>query len=386
MKPALYLLLLLPLLLNGCSWFGSDDNSDPPAELKDFDKRVELRRIWSRSTGDGTDEQFLNLAPAVVGSRVYVADRDGSVWAVELEDGKTVWHTRTGLALSAGVGVGNIAGLALVGTSEGQLAALDLETGEPRWQVDVSSEVLSVPQVVDGVVVVQTVDGNITGLDAETGERRWIHDRSVPVLTLRGSSTPLVQSGVALAGFASGKLVALDTASGRDLWEVPVAVARGRTELQRIVDVDANPVLKDGVLYSTSYQGQLVAISLRNGQMLWKRDMSAYAGLAVDSSQVFVSDASSDLWALDRRSGRALWKQDALLHRSLTGPAVVDTYVGVGDFEGYVHVLSSIDGSIAGRTRVDSKGIAAAPVTVFGDRLLILGAGGQLALYQIEPV
>lgn len=382
MKPLV--LVLVAGLLGGCSWFGDDDNAEPPAELEDFERRVDLKKIWSRSTGDGTDEQFIKLVPTVERDRVFVADRNGTVLAVELESGKLIWRQKTGIAISAGTGVGD--GLVLVGSSDGELLALDSETGEERWRTAISSEILAVPRVYDGVVIVQTVDGNIAGLNAENGDTRWIHDRSVPVLTLRGTSTPLVEEGVVLAGFANGKMTALETETGRELWEAAVAVPRGRTELQRIVDLDANPVVRQGVLYITSFQGRLVAIGLQNGRVLWNRDMSSYAGLAVDSRQVFVSDADSEVWALDRRSGGSLWKQNALRRRALTGPAIIDDYVGVGDFEGYLHLLSKIDGSIAGRVRVDSDGIAATPVAIFGDRLLVLGAGGKLALYQLEPV
>ena len=158
--------------------------------------------------------------------------------------GKVVWRKKTDIAISAGTGVGE--GLVLVGSSEGELVAFDAETGEIRWRTEVSSEVLSVPQVYDDVVIVQTVDGNLAGLDADSGEALWIHDRSVPVLTLRGTSTPLVADGVVLAGFANGKMTALETDSGREIWEAAVAVPRGRTELQRIVDLDANPVVSSG--------------------------------------------------------------------------------------------------------------------------------------------
>lgn len=382
MKPLV--LLLVAILLGGCSWFGDEDNSEPPAELQDFEPSVELKKIWSRSTGDGTEEQFIKLVPTVEGERVYVADRNGTVTVVELETGELVWRHKTGMAISAGTGVGE--GLVLVGSSDGELLALDSETGEQRWRTGISSEILSVPRVYDGVVIIQTVDGNISGLSAEDGSTRWIHDRSVPVLTLRGTSTPLVEEGVVLAGFANGKMTALETGTGRELWEAAVAIPSGRTELQRIVDLDANPVVHQGVLYVTSFQGRLVAISLQNGRVLWNRDMSSYAGLAVDNRQVFVSDADSEVWALDRRSGGSLWKQNALRRRSLTGPAIIDEYVSVGDFEGYLHLLSKIDGSMAGRLRVDSDGIAATPVALYGDRLLVLGAGGTLALYQLEPV
>ena len=383
MKPVVLMLLMVAGLLSGCSWFGDEDNSEPPAKLESFERQVDLKKIWSRSTGNGTDEQFIKLVPTVAGERVYVADRKGTVSAVEVETGKVVWRTKTDIAISAGTGVGE--GLALVGSSEGDLVALDAESGEIRWRTEVSSEVLSVPQVYEGVVIVQTVDGNLAGLDAGSGEVLWIHDRSVPVLTLRGTSTPLVADGVVLAGFANGKMTALETGSGREIWEAAVAIPHGRTELQRIVDLDANPVVRQGVLYVSSYQGRLVAISLQDGRVLWNRDMSSYAGLDVDNRHVYVSDSDSEVWALDRLSGGSLWKQGALRQRALTGPAIIGDYVGVGDFEGYLHLLSRLDGSIAGRVRVDSDGISATPIAVFGDRLLVLGAGGTLAFYQLEP-
>jgi outer membrane protein assembly factor BamB len=273
----------------------------------------------------------------------------------------------------------------VVGSSDADLIALDAETGEQRWRTSVSSEVLSVPQIYRGIVVVQTVDGNLAGLDAASGERLWIQGRTVPVLTLRGTSTALVEGGAVIAGFANGKMTALDIGSGAPVWEAVVAVPSGRSELQRMVDVDANPVVRDGVLYVASFQGQMAAVGLQNGRVLWNRDMSAYAGIAVDSGQVYVSDENSEVWALDRDSGASLWKQGALRRRALTGPTVAGGYVAVGDFAGYVHLLSRLDGSIAGREKVDGKGILASPVAL-GDRLLVLGAGGKLVLYRLEPI
>jgi outer membrane protein assembly factor BamB len=370
-------------LLAGCSWFGDKDNAEPPAELAAFGEQVKLERIWSRDTGSGTDEQFVQLVPFLAGERVFVADRSGAVRAYTLDKGRQLWDSKTRVAISAGPGVGD--GLVVVGSSDADLIALDAETGEPRWRTSVSSEVLSVPLIYRGIVVVQTVDGNLAGLDAASGERLWIQGRTVPVLTLRGTSTALVEGGAVIAGFANGKLTALDIRSGAPLWEAVVAVPSGRSELQRMVDVDANPVVRDGVLYVVSFQGQMAAVGLQNGRLLWNRDMSAYAGIAVDSAQVYVSDENSEVWALDRDSGASLWKQGALRRRALTGPTVAGGYVVVGDYAGYVHLLSRLDGSIAGREKVDSKGILASPV-VLGDRLLVLGAGGKLVLYRLEPI
>jgi outer membrane protein assembly factor BamB len=370
-------------LLSGCSWFGDKDNAEPPAELTAFNEQVKLKRIWSRDTGSGTDEQFVQLVPFVAGERVFVADRSGAVRAYTLDKGEQLWHARTRVAISAGPGGGG--GLMVVGSSDADLIALDAETGEERWRTSVSSEVLSVPLIHRGIVVVQTVDGYLAGLDASSGERLWVQGRTVPVLTLRGTSTALVEDGAVIAGFANGKITALDIRSGAPLWEAVVAVPSGRSELQRMVDVDANPVVRDGVLYVVSFQGQMAAVGLQNGRLLWNRDMSAYAGIAVDAGQVYVTDENSEVWALDRDSGASLWKQSALRRRALTGPTVAGGYVAAGDFAGYVHLLSRLDGSIVGRVKVDSKGILAPPVAL-GDRLLVLGAGGKLVLYQLEPV
>ncbi len=382
MRSALSAILAM-LLLGGCSWFGDKDNSEPPAKLKDFDEQVRLVSLWSRDTGVGTDEQLVKLVPAVFGKRVYTVDREGNASAWELEDGVQVWRNKTRTPVSAGPGVDE--GLVLLGTSDARVLALDIDNGELLWTAPVSSEVLSVPRVYEGVVIVQTVDGNLTGLDAATGKRLWIHDRTVPVLSLRGTSTPMITDGLVLAGFANGKMVALDARTGRQVWEAAIAIPRGRSELERMVDLDADPVVRDGVLYVASFQGQLAAVALENGRLLWSREMSAYAGLAVDPQQVYVSDELSNVWALDRRTGASLWKNSDLQRRFLTAPVVVSGYVAVGDFEGYVHLLSRIDGAVAGRQRVERAGIQAAPVAL-GNRLLVLGAGGKLAMYRLESV
>jgi len=369
------------VLLTGCAWFGDEDNAEPPAKLTSFNEQVRLRSVWSRDTGAGTNEQFVTLVPALVDERVFVADRDGSVRGYNLEKGKELWRRKTGASISAGPGVGE--GLVLVGTSDAELIALDAETGEERWRRLVSSEVLAVPQIYDGIVVAQTADGELVGLDANTGQDLWIQNRSVPVLTLRGTSTPLIYRGLVIAGFANGKISGLDIKSGRQVWEAVVAVPHGRSELQRMVDIDASVIVRDGVLYVTSFQGQLAAVNVQDGRLLWNRDMSAYAGIAVDRDQIYVTDENSEVWALDRLSGASLWKQADLRRRAVTGPTVVGGYVAVGDFEGYMHLLSRFDGAIVGRQRVDGKGMLVPPVAL-GDRLLALGAGGKLVLYKLE--
>jgi outer membrane protein assembly factor BamB len=380
-------ILVLVVLLSGCSsmsgFLGGEDNAEPPAELQDLDDPVALKRLWSTSVGVGYDSQFVRLVPAATADRILAADRRGRVVAYDAESGKRLWETRTDAPVSAGPGVGD--GLVLLGTSDARVLALELEDGAILWEAAVSSEVLSVPQIDRGVVVVQSVDGNVAGLDAIDGGQLWIYDRDVPVLTLRGTSTPAVGFGAVIAGFASGKLAALTIEEGFVAWETSVAVPRGRSEIERMVDIDGDPIIMGSAVYVASYQGRVAVVDAQNGNLGWTRDMSSHAGIGVDFAQVYVTDQDSSVWALTRESGGTVWKQDQLANRSLTPPAPFENYIAVGDFEGYVHLLSRYDGHLAGRVRVDGKGVSSRPLVV-GDTLYVYGNGGTLAAYRLDGV
>jgi outer membrane protein assembly factor BamB len=377
--------VLLTLLLGGCStisgWFGGDDNAVPPAKLEDIADPVPLKELWSRDIGVGYDKQAVNLVPTVLGSYVLAADRDGRVVELSAETGKEIWMTKTDAPISAGPGAGD--GLVLVGTSDAQVLALSIDDGSIVWRTHVSSEVLSVPRIDLGVVVIQSADGAITGLSSSDGHQLWVSDHSVPVLSLHGTSSPAVERGGIIAGFANGKVVAMTTVNGFQVWETSISIPQGRTELDRLVDVDANPIIVGETVYVVSYQGKIAIIDLRTGNLGWTRDMSSYAGLGVDFSQVYVTDVDSKVWALSRDNGTSVWKQEKLHNRALTAPVPFGNYVAVGDFEGYLHLLSSYDGRIVGRVRVDSKGIAARPLVVDGV-LYVYGKGGTLAAYTLK--
>lgn len=377
-------MLLLSWLLSGCSGIpllSGSDNVDPPAELEQLSGDIQLKRLWSRDVGVGFDKQFVRLVPKVYGEHLLVADRKGRVTALSAESGKPLWKVDTDALISAGPGVGE--GLVLVATSDGEVLALGLDDGAPVWRAQVSSEVLAVPQIDTGVVVVQTADGKVVGLGARDGKQLWIYDRTVPVLTLRGTSTPAVERGVVIAGFASGKVAALSSERGFVAWETNVTVPKGRSELERMVDIDSDPVIEGASVYVTTFQGRLAVIDVQSGDPGWSREMSSFAGLGVDLSQVYVTDEDSNVWALARDSGASVWKQEKLRNRALTGPEPYNDYVAVGDFDGYLHLLSRYDGHIAARSRVDSKGIRATPLAV-GDVLYVYGNGGTLAAYTLS--
>lgn len=373
-------IVALSLALGGCSWMGNwlhggEDNSTPPAELVSFTPSLEVETLWSTRVGVGSDKQLVKLVPAVAQDRVYAADRKGRVVAIEAASGRQVWAAETGARISAGPGLGE--GLILVGTSDGEMLALDSADGALKWRAPVSSEVLSVPRGLDGVVVVATMDGKVFGLEAADGRQRWVYDRTVPVLALRGASSPALTHGRAIGGFASGKLASLDLRDGRPQWEATIAVPHGRSELERLVDISADPLLVGDVVYVVSFQGRIAAVSVDSGRIIWARDFSSYTGLAADGSQLYVVDDQSHVWALHAGNGASIWKQDKLQARSVTAPVVHGDAVVVGDFEGYLHWLSREDGAFLARTRVDDEGISTAPVVV-DDTLYVLGKGGVL--------
>lgn len=378
-------LLLLSGLLSGCGTLsgilGGEDNTEPPAPLQDIADPIPLKRLWNTDVGVGFDEQYVRLVPAAEGDRLFVADRRGRVVALDAQSGKQIWSVKTGAAVSAGPGVGEQ--LVLVGSSDAEVLALSAADGTQVWKAAVSSEVLSVPQIDLDKVIVQTADGNVAALDAADGRQLWIYDRSVPVLTLRGTSTPAVQHGVVIAGFANGKLVALSADKGFVVWDTSVAIPQGRSELERIVDIDGDPVIVGTAVYVTTFQGRVAVLDIQTGNMGWKRDMSSHAGLGVDFSQVYVTDDNSHVWALSRSSGASEWKLDELANRQLTVPVPFDDYVAVGDLEGYLHLLSRYDGRVAARERVDSKGIRARPL-VMQDVLYVYGNSGKLAAYSLQ--
>ncbi len=376
----LILVLAALLLLAGCAkvtgYFAGTSNVEPPAPLPALQATLNVQTLWINRTGSGANKYYVKLVPAVANGRVFAAGRDGRVSAFDAARGQRLWETDIKALIAGGVGSG--AGLALVGTNEAEVLALDENKGGVVWRARVSSEVLSPPRVAQGIVVVRCVDGRLFGLNAGDGARIWVYDSAVPALTLRSTGAPLIVGDKVIAGFASGKLVAVSLREGKLLWEAAIAEPRGRTELERLVDISGDPQEYAGVVYAASFQGRIAAVQADTGQLLWARDLSSHAGIAVDERHVYVTDAQSQVYALDRNDGRSLWKQDKLRARSLSAPAALGDYVAVGDFEGYLHWIARDDGRFIARTRVDDNGIIAPPVTV-DETLYVNGSGGALA-------
>lgn len=372
-------LLALAVLVVGCS--SNSKKELPPAELTKFDAEVELRTEWSRSIGEGQGETFNMLVPAIDGEVIYAADVEGLVMALDRMSGAVIWRKKLDIPVSGAVGAGY--GQVLLGTLKGEVIALDASSGEEQWRSRVTSEVLAAPASNGDVVVVQTQDDRLVAFDADTGTQRWILENTPAVLTLRGTGSPLLTNRLVVAGLSSGKVVAVDAQRGLPVWEQRVAIPQGRSELERVVDIDGGLLLSGGTVYAVSYQGRVAALDLESGRVLWQREASSAVGVAQGFGNVYVSLAGGTVEGIDERSASALWNNEDLARRQLSAPEVFSSYVAVGDLEGYLHLLSQVDGRFVGRTRIDSDGLRARPLVV-GDWLYAFGNGGKLVALTIK--
>lgn len=372
--------VLLTGLISGCSVFGDKDEELEPAELIDFEPTLEVRRVWSEKLGGGSEALRVDLSPAYDGNRVYAASYDGKVTALNPADGKVAWRTDLELILSAGPGVGE--GLVVVAGYDGALIALDATDGSEKWRRDISGESLAKPVVSNGAVAIYTNDGRLRVLSAFDGAERWQLIQDLPPLTLRGAATPVVVGSSIVAGFDNGRLVALEMGDGEQLWEAIITPPSGRSDLDRLADVDGALATVGQDVYASGYQGRVAALAVESGQVLWAREMSAYSGLAADWDNIYVSGDEGEIMALLRRNGSDVWRNAILLRREPTAPAPFHTAVAVGDFDGYVHFFSKLDGTLVARERVKG-GMVSGKLLVAGDRLLVQSEGGTLSAFTV---
>ncbi len=361
--------------------FKDSDNSEPPAELTEYQPEIKLQVLWDESDGVGTDELALNLVPAVAEGRVIIADHDGLIQARSLIDGELFWEVETDLPISAGPVIDG--DLLFVGTSKADVLALNTRTGEAVWKHRLSSEVMALPVVVADKLIVRSADGYDVALNRAEGKEIWSIQHSIPALSVRGEGAAVVVGDLVVIGYANGKLIGINSADGAHVWETSIAIPRGRSEIDRLTDINGTPVLSDDIVFVSSYKSGVNAVTPIDGEILWVNEsISAYHGLSADYSYLYLSDASSDVWQLDQRNGASYWKQTDLHQRRLSVPAIYGEYVVVGDFEGYLHWLSKTDGRLLGRIEITDEPIVAPPVVV-EDMLYVYASDGTLAAVKV---
>jgi len=373
--------LMTALIVAGCSIFGGgDDDELQPTELLDFEQTLDVKRLWSAKLGDGTESLRIGLSPAGDGNRVYAASYDGKVSAFDPESGRRIWRTETDVVLSAGPGVGE--GLVVVAGYDGDLIALSTEDGTEAWRRDIAGESISRPLIQDEFVVVYTIDGRIRVFSVFDGSDRWNFEQNPPALTLRGSATPVLAGTTIIAGFDNGRLLAIDLSDGTQEWEAILSPPSGRSDLDRLADVDGDMAVVGQDVYAIGYHGRIASLAVESGQVLWAREISGLAGVAADWNNTYLIGDEGELLALLRRNGEDVWRQDALVRREPSAPVAFGTAVVVGDFEGYVHFFNNFDGRPVARVRVGKGMVSHAPV-VIGGRLYVQSESGTLSAYAV---
>jgi outer membrane protein assembly factor BamB len=377
--------LLLPLsfaallIAAGCS---KDKDVEPPAALVDFPQTLPVKKLWSEGVGGGKKQikLRLGLGPALDNGLVFAANHKGEVLAVALDTGRDVWEKKLKMPLSAGPGAG--LGIVVVGTSKGDMVALDGPTGKELWHSRVNSELLSAPAISANVIVFRSVDGRLHGFDTHTGKLLWSVEQAMPRLTLRGTAIPVVAKEVAISGFDNGKVMAVSLNTGDTVWDTVLAAPKGRTELDRLVDIDSAVHVVGDNVFAAGFQGRTAMLALDSGQLWWSHEMSSYRGLAVDADNLYVTESDGVIVAMRQKDGSELWRNDKLKRRGLSAPVVTSTALAVADFQGYLHWLDKQTGVLVARQVIDKKRRVSNPMVGQGDTVVVMTDGGNLAAYR----
>lgn len=385
----LLLVTALSVTTTGCStlstvqgWFDSEgEDLTAPVELERIDTSVRVKKRWSTSVGDGQGDGFFKITPVLAGGVLYVASSEGEVAAIDAEDGDKRWSVSLERPISGGVGYYKDS--LYLGGADGSVLQLSADDGSIVWEAAVSGEVLAPPAASDDWVIVQTYDGKLLGFESGAQEPTWTYTSDVPVLTLRGTSTPLLIGQNAIAGFADGKVVAVDVDSGNTSWESRIGIPQGGSEIDRIVDIDGVMTVQGIELFVSSYQGRVATLDLRTGRKIWQQNVSSVTGTSVGFGNVYVADVDGTVSAFLRNGQGARWQNIELGYRELSRPTPINSYVATVDLEGYLHVLTQLDGQIVGRSKIAS-GPARADMISANGRLFILDDDGKLSAFELE--
>lgn len=384
------LLIIVACTLSSCNWLysmgiGVKSNLRPPAPLTRYQPQLHVQKLWDTRTGFGTQGKHLKLAVSLRGGLVYTANAKGYVTALNAANGDIVWQDHVRAPIVSGPSVKY--GLVAVNTGNGYLTVLDAHSGAMLWNHELPNEALAAPTFAAGSIFDKTINGVLVAFNAKTGHKLWQYNHGAPLLILRGSSSPQYGGGRIVAGFADGRLVTLNKNTGNIYWERTIAVPKGTTQVEQMVDIDADPRISDGMIFVATYQGNIAALTLDQGNIVWRHKISSYTGIAVAGTQVFVSDASSHVWAFNRYAGGVNWLQSKLDYRFITGPAVMNSVhaIVVGDKKGYLHWLSQADGRLLARVEVGRSGIIATP-EVSGNIVYTVTKDGKVAAYRVTPI
>ncbi len=378
MKAKIWVVMLC-VLAQGCSkiddYMLGKDNTPKPKSLVELQDKVKVSPGWSTSVGKSSkNREYLRLKPVLQGGVIYTADTSGLVKAVKSNNGQTLWTTQLKHGLVSGPTIAN--GYLVVNSNNASVIVLDKANGKQLWQAKVSGEILSPPAIAHKKIIAKTIDGKVYAFNLTNGQQLWMTEHGAPSLILKASSSPVIVGNLVLIGFSDGKMDALDMNTGRVVWQRSIAYASGSSDVERLVDIDADPIIENNVAYLATYQGYIGALSLTDGQFIWRKPGSVYKNMRLSGNTLYISDSHDVLWSINKQNGQVNWKQNKLKARGLTEPTLIRNNLVVGDKTGYLHFIDAQTGEMLARYKT-SSGVNISP-NVAGRKLYVFTDNGML--------
>ncbi len=374
---------LLFLVLTSCNTIDKRIDVLGKKNLEQIVNPFQAKKIFDKKMVTLKSDYILNSGILLEkgNNQLFTGDFAGNVIAIDL-NGRILWKQFLKNSVTAGPVLAE--NKIFVITSEAKLFCLGAENGEILWSAPISSDALAAPAISGGIGFIHTLDGGLSAVNLKDGRQLWRISTVLPNMTLRRASAPIVYDKYVVAGFANGKLFAVNKENGTVLWSHNISNPKGRSELQRITDIIADPVIVNNVVYAVSYQGNLTAIKLDSGELLWEKELSSYSGIIIDGNAVYISTIDGKVLAIDNKTGTIFWVQEDLQGRVLSKPIVFDKYLVIGDQDGNLHFLDKLYGYTKGRVFLDSSGISISPLVINKNKLYVLTNNGSLEILEIS--
>ena len=357
MKNNIFLSIAL-ILISSCSTLAFwDDDSDEeaiePVALKSFKNEYPISVEWKKSfKGENSLGSF---KPSFYSGNMLIADPEGNIFSTNPRSGKLNWKINIDRELAAGVASGF--GKLIVSDVNGFVIAIDSETQDIIWEKNIGGEVLSNAVVSASLILAKNSVGELVALSASSGEKKWSFRSQLPALTVRGTGEPIIENGIVFSTFDNGRLAAFQLDTGFFLWDAPISFVEGSSELENLIDADSAPVLAKQLIFATNYQGNLTAFDIAQKRPVWNSNASSFYSPIVANNMIMVIQDNGSILSFSLANLSPSWTSEEYLRRQLSSAAAYKNFLLVGDLDGYVHAINPLTGVTVGRKKVSGNPI-----------------------------